>query len=172
MVGVDFDLALGINLSAIDIFRYIDWSLMFVAVVCVCMFTFVYLLFVRSFAFFVVVSLRACAYLVCMFAVIHSKNMIDFRCWCCSLALLAVCLFVYSVFCWSSPRVCQVIILVSLCAVGIFFPPFLVFELCVSSLSLLLLVMLALLPQQQQQHQFICTLFPSHLHLCAFHSNE
>lgn len=27
MVGVDFDLALGINLSAIDIFRYIDWSL-------------------------------------------------------------------------------------------------------------------------------------------------
>lgn len=26
IVGVDFDLALGINLSAIDIFRYTDWS--------------------------------------------------------------------------------------------------------------------------------------------------
>lgn len=75
MVGVDFDLALGINLSAIDIFQYIDWSLILLLLLLV---VFMFVCALCAFLGSLLPISSAVAFLLWFV-----RNMIDF-CWCCS----------------------------------------------------------------------------------------
>lgn len=162
MVGVDFDLALGINLSAIDIFRYIDWSLILLLLLLrLLLVVFMFVCGLFRFFRFLVAYLCCCCGCCCSFAVIRWKH--DW--------LLSTLLFSF-VRLFSPSLIDQVLV----CVRWLFW--YLSLSLCVCLLvltifSIRIVPLLLLLLHQRQHHLYLhCTLFPAYLHLRSFSSKE